>query len=549
MKTKYFVQIAKPENHFVKVKLQLAAIEGDTLEFFLPSWSPGSYLMREYSKHLRNLYITDLSGNFLTYTKKTKNSWVIENLKEGCEISYEIYCHELTVRTSHVDSTHAFLHGPSFLIGTSGITNPEISFKFPGEWNKITTGLTPAGSKDQFSFIAKDYDQLLDSPIEIGNQETDGFLVNKIPHYLCFYGKQFPHENNLKKDIQKIVEYIADYMGEIPYEAYTFITHFAPNHFGGLEHLNSTALGFDGRKLNNKKMYLRFLSLVAHEYFHTWNVKRIRPQELGPFNYTQENFTSMLWLAEGLTSFLDNYFVYKIGLCSEQDYWDLICEDLNKYYQTPGRKFDSLEMSSFDAWIKLYMPNENSMNSSISYYLKGGLVFLALDFKLREIGSSTKELVSKLWQDFKNRPEKGINKEQFLELLHEDLQDWFLKAIETTEDLDFEAIVSPYAKFHWEDPKVSWGANFDSSQEILKVASVTLDGSAHKSGLNVGDEILAINDQRVYGNEFNETADFFMENRNYQLLVGRTGQIIKIDFLFEKSLKQLKKIESLNKSF
>ncbi len=425
MKVSYLVEIEDPHLHLVKVTLKGKRSTGTAqLDVFLPSWSPGSYLMREYSRHVRWVRATQDNGEVLWVEQTAKGTWRLDwdrsQLKapaDGFSFTYQIYLHELTVRTSHVDATHAFLHGPSYLVGVVGepLPAPTIEFRFPPLWSHLSTSLTEAvaGARDSFVYTAANYDELVDCPVEIGCHETDGFMAGGVPHALAFYGEVYPHGNNLKKDFQTIVETVAATMGgTYPFDHYQFITHFAPKLYGGLEHLNSTALHFDGRRLGVRKDYLTFLSLTAHEYFHAWNVKRIRPKELGPFDYRNEAYTTLLWLAEGLTSFMDDLFVYRAGLATLEEYLDFVKGNLDTFLATPGRRFHSLEDSSYNAWIKLYRPDENLRNSSVSYYLKGGLVFMALHADLQAKGKGIDDLLALLWQDYQSRPAIGVTKEQ-----------------------------------------------------------------------------------------------------------------------------------------
>ncbi|MCB9095045.1 MAG: PDZ domain-containing protein [Halobacteriovoraceae bacterium] len=560
MKYLYKIRVLEPKTHIVKVALNIEEIQDKKLTLFIPSWSPGSYLMREYARHLSKLQITTDKGIPVYFEKTRKGTWLVDLDKfektksaNSLQVSYEVYCHELTVRTSHIDESHAFLHGPSYLMGAAAeMKDIHVEIEFSPLWSKLTTGLKDISqTREKFIYWAQDYDELLDCPIEIGCQETDGFMVGGKEHHLAFYGQTWPHQFDLKSDMKKIVEYVSDYVGEIPYEKYYFITHFIPHSFGGLEHRNSTALIFDGRILNNRKDYINWLALVAHEYFHTWNVKRIRPAELGPFNYTDENYTQMLWLAEGLTSFMDNYFVYKSGLCTGDEYWELIKADLNKYYKIEGRRFDSLEESSFDAWIKLYRPHENSKNSTISYYLKGGLVFLVLHARLLEKGKSIEDLVHGLWSFYKKRPDQGMNKAEFLELLEnltdKSVSEEFQTMISTTEDIDFEKILKKHnIELQWKKKESDLAVDWTYKNNRVFVGMVQLDGPAYRAGLNAGDEIIAINATRVLKEDIKELTKYLKDETPHRFLVCRNGSLLELDVMKDKSSMQVQKIEVKN---
>lgn len=558
MTIKYTVQITDAETHMVSVKLTLTPPK-DVFKVFLPSWSPGSYLMREYAKNIRTFKVNTQNGEFVYFEKRAKGTWEIDLSKsslnkkaDSITIEYLIYCHELTVRTSHVDNTHAFLHGPSYLMGVMGQESQvcEIEFYFPALWSKLSTSLKDISNKrEHFIYQAPSYDDLIDTPVEIGCQETDGFLVEGIPHHLTFYGNTYAHDNKIKEDIETIVKTVLKTTIDIPYDTYLFLTHFKPNLYGGLEHKSSTALHFDGRKLFNRKDYLNFLALVAHEYFHTWNVKRIRPRELGPFDYLNENYTSMHWLTEGLTSFMDELFILRAGLCTMDEYLEMQATNLKNYYKVPGKKFDSLEQSSMDAWIKLYRPDENSKNSTISYYLKGGLVFSVLNILLTKENSSIDEFIKALWQAYKARPQSGFTKDEVLKIISDisssEVSEKFNHMISATEDIDFEKYYSEVGlSFEWEESSKSYlGMETSNEGKNIIIQSVELDGPAYKSGLNAKDEIIAINSNRIISSELSSLGEWLKVNQNYEFLVSRLGTLQTITVSPGKTPRVLKKIK------
>jgi predicted metalloprotease with PDZ domain len=560
MKAHYLVQIDKPEHNHVKVTLKLEKPKNrNTLDIFLPSWSPGSYLLREYARHIRWISATQSNGEVLFHTQIAKGVWQIDWNKsetkspsDSFEVSYELYGKELTVRTMHIDASHAFLHGPSYLMGVVGenLENPTIEFRFPPGWAKLSTGLVDISQeRKEFLYTAKNYDELLDAPVEIGCHETDGFMFGGKPHHIANYGELYPHKRNLKEDIEKIVETVAAHFdNDLPYEQYLFINHFVPKLFGGLEHLNSTALQFDGRKFSSKKDYQNYLSLVAHEYFHLWNVKRIRPKELGPFDYLSENYTSMLWLAEGLTSFMDDLFVYRAGISTLEEYLEVVKGNLSNFLNTPGRLYHSLEQSSFNAWVKLYRPDENSKNSTVSYYLKGGLIFTVLHSLLLEKGKSVDDLLKALWLDFKNHPESGISREDVYKMIQniggEDVVQKFSTMVETTEDIDFEnAFKKMGLELKWsESPNPYLGIDWDWSGDRAIAKSVVIDSPAHKAGVNAGDEMIFLNGYRFLREDAEKIETLVMVDQNYELIIGRLGKLERLEIMPGKAPKELKEI-------
>lgn len=565
MKVHYLVDIEKPEQHHVRVTMTIENFEEKKFKVFLPSWSPGSYLMREYARNIRWFSASQANGEVLFHSQIGKGIWEIDLSKSDVktkqnsfQIAYDIYCKDLTVRTSHVDASHAFLHGPSYLMGLldQKIENPSIEFRFPPAWSRLSTGLKDISEqRSVFLYSAPDYDELIDAPVEIGCHETDGFLALGKPHHIANYGQIYPHKNNLKSDMKKIVETVAKHFdNELPYDQYLFITHFVPKLFGGLEHLNSTALQFDGRKLSNKKDYQNYLSLVAHEYFHLWNVKRIRPKELGPFDYLNEGYTTLLWLAEGLTSLMDDLFVYRAQISTLEEYLEVVKGNLETYLNTPGRKYHSLEQSSFNAWIKLYRPDENSKNSSVSYYLKGGLVFNVLHAYLVEKGSSIDDLLRLLWEDYKKRPHTGVTKEDVYRMVKEiggeDILNKFSTMVETTVDINFEdAFKKLGCELRWNEPTNPWiGVDFDFNGDRAFVKAVTLDSPAHKAGLNAGDEIIFLNGLRFEKTDAEKLSTLMMIDQPYELIISRLAKLERVEITPARQPRQLKEIAVVDRA-
>ncbi|MCO4792329.1 MAG: PDZ domain-containing protein [Bacteriovoracaceae bacterium] len=562
MQLEYKLKIENPTNHLARVIITGKRPANERyLTFFLPSWSPGSYLMREYARNVRWFKFFDASGKQLYFEQIHKGQWKLDfdhpefgKCDSEFSVEYEIYCHELTVRTSHIDESHAFIHGPSVFMGVleHNLLNPTLELEFPPLWSKVSTGLKDISEKREvFKYEAPDYDLFIDAPIEIGCHETDGFMVNDKPHELAFYGPLIKHKENIKADIKTIVEHVSELMGGMPYEEkYTFITHFLPGKFGGLEHCNSTALHFDSLKMNERKGYVRWLELVAHEYFHTWNVKRIRPKELGPFDYVNEGLTRMHWLTEGLTSFMDQLLVLRAGLVTLPEYAEMMKDNFNAYFSIPGKKFHSLEDSSFNAWIKLYRPDENSKNSSISYYLKGGLVFFALNILLYEKKSGINDLLSKLWDRYLENPKEGMEASEVYSMIEEvgdsEIRKKFENMIQTTEEVDYEELCSKMGfEFVWtENESSSWlGTNCSFKGDRIVIDNVVLDSPAYKSGLNAGDEILAIDGMRVLKDRYKDLPKILNVDTSYSFTISRLDVLHNIDVIPGKTPRKLSEVK------
>src|SRR6478672_10965761 len=425
----FTVSIPKPHTHLLHVEMNIKHVADEPVAnevvLVLPVWTPGSYLIREFERQIQDFAATDAAGQPLAWIKSNKNSWrIVTSGAREWHVSYLVYCNELSVRTSEVNSDHAFWNNASLLMYPEGFLNARSTLHVlaPQPW-QVATGLPPApGVKN--TFRAENFDVLYDSPVEASNFKTISFAVKGVPHRIVIDGEGNYDADRVKRDVQKIVETEVEIMGgEIPYKDYTFILHLRANAGGGLEHMNSTALGYprfgfkidEGNRLNSaapnpsssrEAAYNDFLALVAHEFFHLWNVKRIRPDALGPFDYTKENHTKLLWVAEGVTEYYGQLIPRRAGLISDEAYLAHVASQIQDMQDSPGRKLMSAEDASFNAWIKEYRPDENSINSQISYYDKGELLGLLLDLEIRRRSNNAKSLddvMRALYNDFFKR--------------------------------------------------------------------------------------------------------------------------------------------------
>jgi len=564
---RYKVSIVRPETHYVSLSLRIPknlifqAARNEIIEVFMPVWSPGSYLVREYSRNIFQIKALNNKGEYLELTQNKKNSYQIKipnlNLKihsedfEFIEIEYEVYAHELTVRTSHVTNSHAFLHGPSLFLGVQNLCDVvhQLELVFPTYWTSLTVSLPEISEKrEHFCFQATSYDHLLDSPIEIGTHERRYFKIDETLFSISFWGQTETLERKkLEEDLKKICTEVMNLWGETPFEFYDFILHFAPNARGGLEHSYSSVNLFDPRILAQKKNYDDFLSLLAHEFFHAWNVKRLRPKPLGPFNYHQEVDTSLLWFAEGMTSFADDWIILKTGFFSLEEYLNVIKENLNRYFAIPGKKIHSLKQSSFNAWIKLYRPDENSSNSSISYYLKGGLTFLALNFLFCKKQVKFSDFLKHCWMLFQQRPEQGFDEQEIYTIVEklagQEVREIFVNWIETCEEIPFESLFRENGiKCLWKKQAPVLGAELKAISGSVFVEKVSLDSAAFKAGLNAGDEILAFNSWRFLPDCLPLLSSWLEKQATWDILVAREGKLLTLRLMAEQGPIQLEKL-------
>ena len=420
------------------------------------------------------------------------------------------------MRTCHLDATHGFANGAAvFMFVPSRTADPvTLEVTVPQRW-KVATGLEAMGGGNGiFRFRARDYDELVDCPLECGTHRLLSFEVDGIAHRIALWGRGNEDEARLVEDTKAIVQAQRDFFGGLPYRHYTFIHHLADGR-GGLEHRNSAVFLVDRFGFRQRSAYERFVEIVSHEFFHVWNVKRIRPMPLGPFDYRRENHTRQLWTVEGITTYYEKRFLLAAGLYGKERFLERVAEDIASLQSQPGRALQSLEQSSFDAWIKLYRLDENSGNSSISYYLKGALVAMLLDLEIRGRTSRASSLDDVIRHLAK---QAALDDSGFAE------PDGFLTAVEAVAGAHdgafrkfFERYVGGFADLDYDDSlrhaglKLSWsrravaegerpgwlGITTRTDGRALLITTVRSDGPGAGAGLYAGDEIVAIDGLRV----------------------------------------------------
>jgi predicted metalloprotease with PDZ domain len=532
----FTVSMPKPHTHLLEVEVRIKHVAAEQpaneTVLVLPVWTPGSYLIREFARHVQDFAALDASGKPLPWEKINKNSWrIMTGGAREWRAGYRVYANELSVRTSEVNSEHAFLNNATVLMYPEGLLRAPSTLHVlaPQPW-KVATGLPPApGPKN--TFRAENFDVLYDSPVEVSDFKTIAFEVKGVPHRIVIDGAGNYDPEKMRADVKKIVETEVALMGgEIPYRDYTFILHLRANTGGGLEHLNSTALGYqrfgfgpepkEGREGVNSagpgspppRTYRGFLSLVAHEFFHLWNVKRIRPDALGPFDYTKENYTKLLWVAEGFTDYYARLTLRRAGLISEQDFLKENAKAFQALQATPGRLVMSAEESSFDTWIKYYRQDENSINSQIDYYDKGAILGLLLDLEIRKQSKGAKSLddvMRYLYVEFykQDRNYTPSDFQKACELMAgASLESFFTRFVRGREELDYDAALAAaglrldltMAKDESAAvEKAHLGADLAEEDERLVVKKVQAGGPAYEQGLNAGDQIVALNNMRA----------------------------------------------------
>lgn len=504
----YQVAMPIPESHLFEVTLNIQNWHSSVLDLKMPVWTPGSYLVREYSRHLQDFSAQTAQGQPLMGRKLAKNYWQIQTAEASdITVGYRIFANELTVRTNHLDSTHGYFNPAAlcFYIPEFEQYPIELTIVPPRpEW-RVTTPL-PAVSGAVNTFIAADFDELVDSPFEIGCHQLYHFQVLGKSHELAVWGQGNAQAEVMIPDIQKIIAVEAQLFEGLPYERYVFLLHLAISGAGGLEHKYATTLNYHRFGFREQEKYERFMQLVAHEFFHLWNIKRIRPKALEVFDYEQENYTPSLWFSEGTTSYYDLLIPFRAGIYDVKSLLRNLSKEITRLQMTPGRKVQPASESSFDAWIKLYRPDANSANSQISYYLKGEMVSFLLDLLIRtryHNQRSLDDVLRQLWQQF-GQPEIGFTPEQLQEVIESvagaDLSDFFGRYIDGTEELPFDEYLEPFGlrlSAEEEDsvPYLGLTAKTENGREIIKF--VEAGSPAQLAGIDAGDELVAMDGFRV----------------------------------------------------
>jgi predicted metalloprotease with PDZ domain len=542
----YTISMPQPHTHLLQVEMRVRASGGVTLsqqlDLVMPVWTPGSYLVREYARNVQDFAAQTDAGKQLAWAKTNKNTWRVEtNGAREVRATYAVYANEFSVRTDDVNDRHAFWNNAATLMYVEGfLSAPSTLRVVPQSGWRIATGLPPVqGQRD--TFRAENYDILYDSPFLVSDFKVLSFDVRGIPHRVVIDGEGNYDAERVRRDVQKIVETAAGVVGEIPYHDYTFLLMLhATSGGGGLEHLNSTALTFRRFNFRPETNYRDFLTLVAHEFFHLWNVKRIRPDALGPFDYTGENYTRLLWVAEGITSYYENLHVRRAGLMTDKDYLDNFARSIRALQNTPGRLEMSVEEASFDAWIKYYRPDENAINSSVSYYDKGAIVGALLDLEIRRRTAGAKSLddvLRYLYNEFykRNRNYTPADFQRAAELAAgSSLEDFFRRFVRGREELDYNAALNAVGlqlelttgdKRNPAAERVYFGANLAQAGERLNVTNVLAGSPAYNQGLNAGDQIVAIDGARATLDFLNARLNEKKPGDEVRLTVFRTDDL------------------------
>jgi len=537
----YRVRPVAPYAHLFEVELRILRPDPNGQVLTLPAWIPGSYMIRDFARHI--VEITAFCGNDrIAIDKLDKQTWRAAPCQRTLHVRYRVYCWDLSVRGAHLDTTHGYFNGTSLFLTVRGqeqsghgvILDPPGS-DVEGVWRVATTLARNGAERYGFgAYRADSYAELIDHPVEMGEFTLVEFSVCGVPHAMAISGHKQCDCDRLAHDLQSICETHVALFGEPPpMNEYLFLTMVVSDGYGGLEHRNSCSLLCSRNDLphpNDSSMsegYRNFLSLCSHEYFHLWNVKRIRPTALHNPDLSREVHTPLLWAFEGITSYYDDLALVRAGLIDHNSYLQLLARNITRVLRNPGRLRQSLADSSFDAWTKFYKPDANTPNAVVSYYSKGALVALLLDLTIREASDqqrSLDDLMRALWQRHGMDQDEGVTSDGFEALASEiadiDLQPFFERWVRGTDELELVTPLRELAGVELQlrsaegeldkggsEANVSrtlpWiGARIDQHSDDARITTVLYESPAQQAGLAAGDVIIAVDGLRVRRRDF-----------------------------------------------
>jgi predicted metalloprotease with PDZ domain len=568
----YTLRFPAPQTHYVEVEARVPSDGEPAVELLMAVWTPGSYLVREFSRNVEALTAATAAGEPLSVEKTSKNHWRVET--HGVPqvvVRYRVYCREMSVRTCFVDAGFALVNGAATFLTRAGAEGRphDVTVVPPPDWKVVASPLPGVNSETsgEHTFHAASFDALVDSPLYAGNAAVHSFEAGGRPVLLVTEGEDGTIWDGPRAaaDAAKIFAQQIAFWGEAPFPRYV-VFNLLTESGGGLEHRDSCTLMSSRWRARTREGYLDWLGLVSHELFHAWNGKRLRPVELGPFDFAAENYTRSLWAVEGFTSYYGDLLVHRAGFSTRKEVLKDLSKTIEALQTTPARKVQSLDDASFDAWIKFYRRDENTPNSAISYYTKGAVVAFLLDARIRRVTGGRKSLDDALRLAYKRYSgDRGFRPEELRRTLEEvagvDLGDWLAHAVDTTAELDYAEALDWYGlRFAESDPEkgekktdadsaelpAGWlGADTEVQNGRLVVTVVKRETPAYEAGLNVGDEILAIGDYRVPPDGLDARLKNYRPGEKATLLVARRERLTRLPVTFGEKIKGRWKLEPL----
>jgi len=558
-----------PEAHLFEVVIKLPATDKEEQVLSLPAWILGSYMIRDFAKNIVTIEAAS-AGQPVPIEKLDKQTWRLSLSGAEVVVTYQVYAWDLSVRSAHLDTTHAYFNGTSLFLRAHGYEHDpcRVEIQPPAgddykQW-RVATTLTPL-TAEHLGFgiyTAKDYDELIDHPVEMGLFDYAEFMVAGVPHGIAITGRHTADMERLCSDLKVICEHHVKFFGELPeMERYLFQVMAVGDGYGGLEHRTSTSLLCKRSDLPQQGVaevtngYRQFLGLASHEYFHLWNVKRIRPEVFKQADLSKEVHTGLLWAFEGITSYYDDLSLVRTGLIAEESYLELLAQVITRVMRGSGRHKQTISESSFDAWTKFYKQDENAPNAIVSYYAKGALVALTLDLTIRRQSGGEKcldDVMRALWQEY-GRVDRGVGEYDIEQLAERvtglDLKGFFDAALRSTEELPLEDLLRDVgvgyglraakssddqggvrkAETQASAAKVVLGARYSAENGEPRLTVVLDGGAAQHAGLSAGDVIVAVDGIRATPANLHELVAAHKPGSRMELHAFRRDELMVFD--------------------
>lgn len=538
---RYNVSMARANAHYFDVTMEIP-VSGDTLRLSMPAWTPGHYFIEDFAKNVVEVKAFDANGGReLEIRKTSKSTWTVglDGSRE-VRVEYPVYAFSYTDTASYVDNLHALINGASVYLYAEGMKGNTVRLKLSPrpEWKVVSTGLEKVGDRE---FAAPDYDVLVDSPVEVGNQDVRSFETGGAKYEVSMFGDAPIDRRTFVDDIRKIVESTTPVFGHVPYGRYVFLVYFNDTAGGGLEHLNSTVCFVPRFRLVPKEEYDLMMGIFSHEFFHAWNVKRMKPVGLGPFDYSGEVQTKSLWIAEGITSYYDDIILRRAGIYSVEEYLDAFAYNINLMKPMPGARMQSAEEASFDTWIKFYKPNENSPNVSMSYYTQGAVIGWMLDMVIRKAsggGKNLDDVMKRVYNEAFLKGGRGYTDEEFeaasVELGGREAREIFESRVKGRQDVDYDrylgyAGLKLSAKEEHAGEKGFLGVRLGTDGGRTTIKNVLAGSAAEAMGLAVNDEVIGLEGMRVGQERLSFYLGTTKPSDALRITIARNGMLMNLD--------------------
>jgi len=550
----YTVSMPQPANHLFHVTLRVDGLKGEFHDFKMPAWHPGYYRLIDYARNVSNFRAYVGENAPLSWEKTTKTTWrVVTGRASTVFISYDVFGNTRFSAQNYLDENRAFIATTGMFLYIDGeLERPaSVTFNLPSAWTRIATGLDPVTRGRGNTFLARDFDTLYDSPLLIGNQETLQFGVQGKPHTVAIENVPASVDRTrMIADLKRIVETAGRLFGELDYSHYAFLMMGSGN--GGIEHANSSANSFNGNSLTTPAGYLSWLSFIAHEYFHSYNVKRIRPLALGPFNYDTENLTSMLWVSEGLSVYYQDLLLVRTGLMTEDQYLDKMKNAITSFENASGHHYQSATDSSLTTWGTSGVGNDR--NTTISYYNNGSMLGAMLDLQIRNTTSNRRSLddvMRTLYNTFYKEKKRGFTDAEFRQVCETvagvPLTEIFDYA-STTKDVDYAkyfGLAGLDLQFTSDDaPGGNIGINAQSVDSKLVVSGLTPGSPAQTAGVRDKDVIVEVDGVPATPKALNDMLTAKKPGERTKLKISRDSAVREIEIILEKNTKRTYQFQS-----